>query len=336
MTITLYIPLTEWREAGYAFPAPETGAGFGDPNQSKAHQRPYDGAFFTPAIPVMAVRAGNSSELPGTFDLGSPTPRASSPGFGESRGDVNPTLSKETTMSDTLSFAFEGAPVRVVSTDPNHPEFVAADVAKALGFKRPNDAITQHCKGAAKYRTLQTEGGQQKIRVIQEPDLYRLIFGSTLESAKRFQDWVFEEVLPTIRKTGGYRAPKTRKAVAGGLTLEQQETIKALHRELVKAVPKEAQGKLAITLWSSIKSKFGVSYKDVPPEHYAEILSLMSRVAVDFEPPALPKPAYIVSMDFDTRQNGEWRIDIRGGRVQRLAVIYASDAGDPFAPGRQP
>lgn len=146
MTLTLYTPLTEWREAGYAFPAPEAGAGFGDPNQQKAHQRPY-GAFFTPAIQVMAVRAGNSSELPGTFCLGSPTPRASSPGFGESRGDVNPTLQKETAMSDTLSFAFEGAPVRVVSTDPNHPEFVAADVAKALGFKRPNDAITQHCKG---------------------------------------------------------------------------------------------------------------------------------------------------------------------------------------------
>ncbi|MDD2865540.1 MAG: BRO family protein, partial [Methylococcales bacterium] len=47
----------------------------------------------------------------------------------------------------------------------------------------------------------------QQVRVLDEPNLYRLIFGSTLESAKRFQDWVFEEVLPSIRKTGKYEVP---------------------------------------------------------------------------------------------------------------------------------
>ena len=215
--------------------------------------------------------------------------------------------------------------------------FNAKDVCDVLGYQNSRKAIADHCKaGGVSKRYTPTASGNQEMAYINEPNLYRLIIKSRKPEAEAFEAWVMEEVLPTIRKTGGYRAPKTRKAVEGGLTLEQQETIKALHRELVKAVPKEAQGKLAITLWSSIKSKFGVSYKDVPSEHYAEILSLMSRVAVDFGPPALPKPAYIVSMDFDTRQNGEWRIDIRGGRVQRLAVIYASDAGDPFAPGRQP
>lgn len=76
-------------------------------------------------------------------------------------------------------------------------------------------------------------------------------------------------------------SPKTQTALPDCLTLEQQDQIKKLHRQLVQAMPKEQQAKLAITLWSSIKSKFGVSYKKVPSEHYPEVLSLMARVAVE-------------------------------------------------------
>ncbi len=76
-----------------------------------------------------------------------------------------------------------------------------------VGYARPNDAINEHCKGTPIYRPLSTAGGIQQARVLGESNLYRLVFGSTLESAKRFQDWVFEDVLPTIRKTGKYEAP---------------------------------------------------------------------------------------------------------------------------------
>ena len=103
------------------------------------------------------------------------------------------------------SFHFENQSVRVVFDDSHTPMFVAKDVAITLGYARPNDAIKQHCKGAVKHRTLSTKGGNQKMRVIYEPDVYRLIFGSKLESAVKFQDWVFEEVLPQIRKTGMYQ-----------------------------------------------------------------------------------------------------------------------------------
>ena len=106
------------------------------------------------------------------------------------------------------SFHFENQSVRVVLDDSHTPMFVAKDVAITLGYARPNDAIKQHCKGAVKHRTLETNGGNQKMRVIYEPDVYRLIFGSKLESAVKFQDWVFEEVLPTIRKTGQYTTPQ--------------------------------------------------------------------------------------------------------------------------------
>ena len=64
--------------------------------------------------------------------------------------------------------------------------------------------MKQHCKGVAKHRPLQTAGGQQDIRVLTEPDMYRLIVGNQLPAAQQFETWVFDEVLPSIRKTGGY------------------------------------------------------------------------------------------------------------------------------------
>lgn len=83
--------------------------------------------------------------------------------------------------------------------------FCGADVAKALGYARPNDAISAHCKGAVKRRTL-TNGGMQELSFIPEKDIYRLAFGSKLPSAEKFTDWVTDEVLPSIRETGGYIA----------------------------------------------------------------------------------------------------------------------------------
>ena len=71
-----------------------------------------------------------------------------------------------------------------------------------------------------------------------------------------------------------------RKALPNGLTHEQQAEVKALHNILLQSVPFEKQKALAITLWSAVKSKFKVGYKDVPPEQFPEVLSLMARVAV--------------------------------------------------------
>ena len=83
--------------------------------------------------------------------------------------------------------------------------FCASDVAKALGYARPADAVTQHCKGSVKHRVL-TDGGVQESKFIPEGDVYRLIVRSKLPTAERFERWVFDEVLPAIRKHGGYIA----------------------------------------------------------------------------------------------------------------------------------
>ena len=92
--------------------------------------------------------------------------------------------------------------VRTVEINGN-PYFVANDVARALGYKRPADAVTAHCKGSVKHRYL-TDGGEQELKVIPEGDIYRLTVRSKLPSAEKFEKWVFDEVIPSIRTNDGY------------------------------------------------------------------------------------------------------------------------------------
>lgn len=104
-----------------------------------------------------------------------------------------------------IPFNFESKEIRVVEID-GEPWFVAKDVAVALGYTNTNDAISRHCKGVVKRYPLMTPGGTQEARIISESDVLRLIVGSALPEAVQFESWVFETVLPSIRKNGGYIA----------------------------------------------------------------------------------------------------------------------------------
>lgn len=83
--------------------------------------------------------------------------------------------------------------------------FVASDIARNLGYKQPKDAVLAHCKpkGAIR-RRLSSATGLKSMTLINEPNVYRLIIKSQLPAADKFEDWLFEEVVPSIRKTGGY------------------------------------------------------------------------------------------------------------------------------------
>ncbi len=85
--------------------------------------------------------------------------------------------------------------------------FCGKDVATILGYKRPADAITFHCKGSV-IRRLPTKGGEQNIKFITEGDIYRLAAKSELPGADKFESWIFDEVLPAIRKHGEYKHPR--------------------------------------------------------------------------------------------------------------------------------
>lgn len=81
--------------------------------------------------------------------------------------------------------------------------FVGRDIALSLGYSNPNAAILRHCKGVVK-RDTPTNGGIQTLSFITEGDMYRLITHSKLPTAEKFEKWVFDEVIPSIRKHGMY------------------------------------------------------------------------------------------------------------------------------------
>ncbi len=93
-------------------------------------------------------------------------------------------------------------------TIENEPWFVGKDVAEALGYSEPRSAVSKKIDEADRgVAEMETPRGKQNMTIINESGLYALIFGSKLESAKRFKHWVTSEVLPTIRKTGFYQKP---------------------------------------------------------------------------------------------------------------------------------
>ena len=106
-----------------------------------------------------------------------------------------------------LSFSFENTAVRTLG-NPETPLFVALDVCNALGFQKARNAVAQHVDAEDLVKAeIDTKGGKQTVNCVNESGLYALIFGSKLESAKRFKRWVTTEVLPAIRKSGKYECP---------------------------------------------------------------------------------------------------------------------------------
>ena len=112
-------------------------------------------------------------------------------------------------MNELQEFNFQGNQLRTVLID-SEPFFVGKDAATAIGYKNFRDALKTHVK--AKYKResrITTPFGAQTMTVISEPGLYQLAGESKLPSAGPFQDWVYEQVLPSIRKHGAYMTPET-------------------------------------------------------------------------------------------------------------------------------
>ena len=105
--------------------------------------------------------------------------------------------------------------IRTIAKD-GKTYFVGSDVAKALGYAIPHKAVQTHCRGVLKWNIPTTSGNQDAL-LITEGDLYRLIMKSKLPSAEKFESWVMDEVLPSIRKNGGY--------ISGQETLSDDELL---------------------------------------------------------------------------------------------------------------
>ena len=119
--------------------------------------------------------------------------------------------------------------------------FPATKCAKILGHQNPQEAVRNNCKGVREILT-PTKGGTQKMRFIPEGDLYRLIVHSRLPGAERFERWVFDEVLPTIRKQG-YYAPDISRAVAQAVQMAVSEMAHALAPLIAGQMAEQIQSK---------------------------------------------------------------------------------------------
>lgn len=136
--------------------------------------------------------------------------------------------------------------VRVVEHE-GQPWFVASDVAKALGYEKPNNAVNEHCKKVNKF-SYPNSGQLQPYNIIPESDVYRLVMRSNLPKAIEFQDWICEEVIPSLRKTGGYmltKADDTPESIMARAVLVAQETIERLksHTEKLESRVEEMRPK---------------------------------------------------------------------------------------------
>lgn len=129
--------------------------------------------------------------------------------------------------------------VRTVVID-GKPWFAGTDVARALGYAKPQDAVSRHCKHSVK-RGVPYNGNMIEMNFISESDLYRLTMKSQLPSAEKFSDWVVEEVLPSIRKNGGYiqnQEQLTPEQIIANALIVANKVIEEKERKIAEMEPK--------------------------------------------------------------------------------------------------
>ncbi|CAK1239944.1 KilAC domain (KilAC) [Fructobacillus tropaeoli] len=176
-------------------------------------------------------------------------------------------------MNEVKAFNFESNEVRTVLID-NEPWFVGKDVAETLGYSQTAKAIRTHVQVDDKgVSVLDTPGGKQQMTVINESGVFALIFGSELDSAKRFKKWVTSEVLPSIRKHGAYMTDsKIEEALTDpdtiirlATTLKQERQEKLLLKQRVNELQPKAdytdsilQNKALVTI-TFIAKDYGMS-----------------------------------------------------------------------------
>lgn len=181
-------------------------------------------------------------------------------------------------------FKFQDHPVRSIIKD-GEPWFVAVDLCDTLSIRNPTQAVARLDDDE---RAMFNIGHQGEVNIISESGLYALVLRSRKPEARKFAKWVTSEVLPAIRKTGKYDV----RTDAGPITKEMQKTIKELVIERAKVLPLEKQAGAIVKVWSALKSHFGVSYKQIPAEKYADALSLVARLQAEWEVvdtlPAMP------------------------------------------------
>lgn len=149
--------------------------------------------------------------------------------------------------------------------------FMASDVAKALGYSNPNKAVNDHCKAITKCY-IPISGKEQEVNFIPEGDVYRLIIRSKLPKAEEFERWVFDEVLPTIRKQGYYTADNNKNDETKAKLLRAEAmVINAKNRAfntIMKSIDNKQLSPIAVQVFGlkGLESVFGVEVGNLLPK----------------------------------------------------------------------
>lgn len=179
--------------------------------------------------------------------------------------------------------------------------FVGKDIAKALGYKDTTNAIKQHCRGVVKYHITDSLGRKQLTSVITEGDLYRLITNSELPNAEKFESWVFDEVLPSIRKHGAYMTDNTIEKIL----LNPDFGIKLLtelKEEKEKSENLEAANKRQEQLIGELKPK--ADYTDTILQSKA--LVNINQIAKDYGMSARQMNKILADKNIQYKQGNQW------------------------------
>ncbi|KJZ81560.1 Phage antirepressor protein [Candidatus Liberibacter solanacearum] len=240
-------------------------------------------------------------------------------------------------MTNIIPFEFESNKIRTVVDKDNTIWFVSKDVAEALGYVDAKQAVRDHCMGVSKQHPIvDSLGRTQKARVITEPDVYRLIVKSKLPSAQKFERKIFEEILPTLRKTGSYSV-KPKKSVSPSSYMKVHQFIE---QTLTKAGLKENQLLLATNRGVAKLTGFDLlssaDIKHLPSPDNDEYLT-PTEIGKMLDPIMRPKPLnrWLTSLGLQEKQHdGKGYLptpqgEVYGGRMMDVAKAHG-DGSIPY------
>lgn len=165
--------------------------------------------------------------------------------------------------------------IRVLVID-GEPWFAAVDVCNVLDYANGRDAIAKHCRaGGVAKRDTPTNSGIQPLTYINEGNLYRLVIKSRKPEAERFESWVCDEVLPSIRKTGSYALPAARPAVLAELGIKlSQHFIERMGRYYYRS----GQSVSAL-VHGSLRARYGVkNVRDIPYAKLDDVVQFLEHL----------------------------------------------------------
>ena len=214
------------------------------------------------------------------------------------------------------TFNFKDLPVRVISDPKGEFWFCGTDVCAILGYTNSRKALQDHCKqGGVTKRYTPTKSADQEMTFINEPNLYRLIIKSRKPEAEPFEAWVFEEVLPQIRKTGKYQLQPQQLSLPEP---EKKYTFEFTEYELQQLIWLWFAFKRGVGTFQHIERAFNVLGSNMSGQIYGQAYEYLSVLR------STNKILNRITSDFNIDQMTNWRVlkHLRGFNPKAVKIDF--------------